>query len=189
MPRGTTNDHSAWYRDRTVMQCLRCKWTDNEATECLQCKTPTITVYMGGNACRECATKTNSDPKRFAQTYTVQADGIGSFEFLISRAQELCSDAHVVEVPVEHLYRLLQVNITEPRHYAHVDPAKPGIVATIEFEGRSECLLALIDGSHRAARCLIDGIPFRAYVLDWQLAHQCLLSYEPAAVGKGAPHA
>ena len=54
-------------------------------------------------------------------------------------------------------------------HLAHVDPSIPGIVSHIYFpteDGEVVHGHRLIDGHHRAARCLQLGIPFPVYVLS-----------------------
>jgi len=54
-------------------------------------------------------------------------------------------------------------------HLAHVDPSIPGIVAHIYYPNDDGELVhghRLIDGHHRAARCLQLGIPFPIYVLS-----------------------
>ena len=53
-------------------------------------------------------------------------------------------------------------------HIDHVDPSIPGIVAHVIFQDSSGELLnghVLIDGHHRAARCLREGRPFEVYLL------------------------
>jgi hypothetical protein len=54
------------------------------------------------------------------------------------------------------------------QHLDHVDPRYPGILAHLWGPGENgtwEHGHLLIDGNHRAARCLRDNLTFRAYLL------------------------
>ncbi len=64
-------------------------------------------------------------------------------------------------------YSLDHCEINEA-HIAHVDATIPGIVSHVFFpdsDGNVHHAHRLIDGHHRAARCLRDGIPFQVFVL------------------------
>ncbi len=53
-------------------------------------------------------------------------------------------------------------------HIPHVDPAIPGIISHIWFQDDDGAIVhghVLIDGHHRAARCLQDQIPYRIHLL------------------------
>ncbi len=65
---------------------------------------------------------------------------------------------------------MLEVN--EEHHAAHidhVDPSVPGIA------GQRLGGICLMDGNHRARRCLRDGLPFSVYVLDLAESTRCLI--------------
>jgi hypothetical protein len=69
--------------------------------------------------------------------------------------------------PEDVTYSVGRCQINEG-HLAHVDPSIPGIVAHIYFpddDGQVVHGHRLIDGHHRAARCLQLGIPYSVYVL------------------------
>jgi hypothetical protein len=57
----------------------------------------------------------------------------------------------------------------EPLHTRHVDPTKPGILAKIGTR------VALIDGAHRALRCLEENRPFTAYLLSSRESEACMV--------------
>lgn len=53
--------------------------------------------------------------------------------------------------------------IYHPAHVPHVDPWKPGILGTVsDVPGRR---LFLLEGQHRAIRCLLEGRPLSFHVL------------------------
>lgn len=63
------------------------------------------------------------------------------------------------------------------QHLDHVEPRYPGILAHLWGPGEGgtwEHGHLLIDGNHRAARCLRDGLAFRAYLLTEDESEQIL---------------
>jgi hypothetical protein len=83
----------------------------------------------------------------------------------IELARHICSDGRAaVAVSADWLSEALRINQTEIQHLDHVDPAVPGIACTFGYSGDVP-IVGLIDGSHGAARCCRDGLPFRVYVL------------------------
>src|SRR5581483_6644223 len=83
-------------------------------------------------------------------------------------------------LPEELIRLLLHSNSTPaPTHLDHVDPSVPGIMTVVPEEiAGPQYLPVLIDGSHRAGRCLRDGIPFRVWMLT---GHESLLSMQSAS--------
>jgi hypothetical protein len=64
------------------------------------------------------------------------------------------------------------------QHLDHVNPIYPGILAHLWGKspiGTIEHGHVLIDGNHRAARCLRDQLPFRAYLLTEDESQTILL--------------
>jgi hypothetical protein len=59
-------------------------------------------------------------------------------------------------------------------HVAHVSPRKPGILGTLA--GRDGRRLFLLEGMHRAVRCLLEHRPFVAYVLSKEETDRVTLS-------------
>lgn len=91
------------------------------------------------------------------------------YEFDVDLARELTADGREpVEVEDESVRLSMDGCRIHPQHLDHVDPGFPGIIAHVEYrEANGEVLRGhvLIDGNHRAARCLRDCRPFFAYLL------------------------
>jgi hypothetical protein len=105
------------------------------------------------------------------QIYTVKGE-LGEYIFDVVRARRIANDGQhrVYEVPTEMVEGLLLVNEEHvPEHIDHVDPMRPGILAQ-RWGG-----IALIDGSHRARRCLRDGLKFHCYMLDLIESRACMI--------------
>ncbi len=93
-----------------------------------------------------------------------------SFKFDIDLAREIVSDGREpVELdPDDISYSLDRCEINEG-HIDHVNLAFPGIVSHVFFpdkDGTVHHAHRLIDGHHRAARCLREGLPFYVHVLS-----------------------
>jgi len=78
-------------------------------------------------------------------------------------------------IAAESLLHLLGMNYFDEAHLGHVDPAQPGIF-TRRFGG-----LILLDGIHRAVRCLAEKRPFFAYELSYEESLACLVQQEVSA--------
>ncbi|MBX7102853.1 MAG: hypothetical protein K1X57_02150 [Gemmataceae bacterium] len=93
----------------------------------------------------------------------------GRFEFDVDRARVFTSDGReTVEVDDESVRTSLDRSEYDECHVDHVDPTIPGIIAHVwctDDDGEEVHGHLLIDGHHRAARCLRDGLPFNAYLL------------------------
>lgn len=92
------------------------------------------------------------------------------YEFDVDEARQLAGRGHdVMELdPEDVVYSVGRCQINEG-HVPHVNPEIPGIVAHIYFPDEDGTLAhghRLIDGHHRAARCLQLGIPFPVRVLS-----------------------
>jgi glutamate-1-semialdehyde 2,1-aminomutase len=93
----------------------------------------------------------------------------GQYLYDVDRARELVQDGReTVEVDEDTLRESIEESELDECHLDHVDPQVPGIIAHIFYDQAGETIQGhvLIDGHHRGARCLRDGLPFLAYLLD-----------------------
>ena len=94
---------------------------------------------------------------------------LGLVEFDVDRARALTADGRApVEVDEASVRETLVGCHLVPAHLDHVDTRFPGIIAHVSHPDPAGEVLhghVLIDGNHRAARCLRDRVPFRAYLL------------------------
>ena len=102
-----------------------------------------------------------------------------SWVYDVDQARKLVSDGREpVEIePADVEYCVDNSRIHE-QHLDHVNPEYPGILAHLWGQGHNGAIEhghLLIDGNHRAARCLRDHLPFRAYVLTEDESEQILL--------------
>jgi hypothetical protein len=102
-----------------------------------------------------------------------------NFVFDVDRANELIRDGRQpIEVEDESVRRSVELCRIREEHVAHVNPARPGIIAHVECladDGEVVKGHVLIDGNHRAARCLELALPFYAYVLSEEESESILL--------------
>lgn len=109
--------------------------------------------------------------RRGHQIYSVVGE-LGKYVFDVELARHIVGDGkhQAYGIPAELLLKMLEVN---EEHYAahldHVDPNIPGILAQ-RFGG-----ICLMDGNHRARRCLRDGRPFNAFMLSMEESMRCLI--------------
>jgi hypothetical protein len=91
------------------------------------------------------------------------------FVFDVDRARTIVSDGREpVELDPADVQRSVDDTRIYEEHVAHVNVAYPGIVAHLWFpteDGQVVHAHRLIDGHHRAARCLQLGRPFLVHVL------------------------
>lgn len=83
-----------------------------------------------------------------------------------------------VEVDEESTRKSVRWSVIYPEHVKHVNTDYPGIITHVWYPQPNGQRLhghLLIDGNHRAARCLELGIPFFAYVLTEDESWQILL--------------
>lgn len=100
------------------------------------------------------------------------------YVFDITRAIEIASDGREpVELDDDDVrFSLDKVRINK-KHLEHVDVSRPGIVAIVHAFGEDGALVKghrMIDGHHRAARCLELGLPFSVYLLNERESIQIL---------------
>ena len=108
-------------------------------------------------------------------------DGDDRYFFNVDKAKTMAMDGRpTIAVPESTLQRVAKVNDYSPIHLAHVDPDKPGIMVQ-RFGG-----LVLLDGIHRAVRCLNQGKPFSACMLNYQESLACLVRQEIASTDAGS---
>src|SRR5688572_6851536 len=97
---------------------------------------------------------------------------LNQYLFDIDRARQLTVDGREpVEVEDESVRISVEECTIDEDHVFHVDASIPGIIAHIfrtTADGRRVQAHLLIDGHHRAARCLAEQIPFCAYLLTEQ---------------------
>lgn len=93
-----------------------------------------------------------------------------AYVYDVDRARELVSDGRqAVEMEVDDVAYCVDNSRIHEQHLDHVNTEFPGILAHLWGPGESgqwEHGHLLIDGNHRAARCLRDGLPFSAYLLS-----------------------
>ncbi len=94
----------------------------------------------------------------------------GAYLFDVDAARDLVGDGREpVEVDDASVRLSMDGLKLVSEHVDHVNPAFPGIIAHVSFPDPSGEVLrghVLIDGNHRAARCLRDGRPFFAHLLS-----------------------
>ena len=104
-----------------------------------------------------------------AEIYELKGPG-GSSVFDVEKAAQMASDGRrPVLVPADALALFLAASHYEEMHLPHVDPDSPGILGQ-RFSGTF-----LLDGVHRAARCLQQGKDFYAFVLTQEETLACLV--------------
>jgi hypothetical protein len=91
----------------------------------------------------------------------------------VYRAIEFCSDGRQPrEIDRETLRLIATLNETNSTHVDHVNPRIAGIFCR-ENTPEGERRAVLIDGSHRAARCYRESLPFFAFELTEQESKIC----------------
>ena len=104
--------------------------------------------------------------------------------FDVDLAREFVQDHRApVEVEEESVRQSVEWSVIHPEHIGHVKTQYPGIITHVWYpqpNGEELHGHLLIDGNHRAARCLELGIPFFAHVLTEEESRRILLkSPEP----------
>jgi len=92
-----------------------------------------------------------------------------TFVYDVDQARKIVSDGREpVEMDDSDVAYCVDNSRIHEQHLDHVDPQYPGILAHLWGPGEDGTLEhghLLIDGNHRAARCLRDGLTYRAYLL------------------------
>ncbi len=101
------------------------------------------------------------------------------YRFDVDKARELTSDGREpVELEPDDVTFSVDTSRIYPQHVKHVNPDFPGIIAHIWYPEPDGNVLhghVLIDGHHRAARCLELGRPFMVHVLSEEESREVLL--------------
>lgn len=103
----------------------------------------------------------------------------GMYLFDVDMARELVADGRQpVELEPEDVAFSVDNSRIHLQHLAHVDLKYPGIIAHYWYttpDGEELVGHVLIDGHHRAARALQEGVPFWVYLLTADESRQILL--------------
>lgn len=101
------------------------------------------------------------------------------FRFDVDKARQLTSDGREpVELEPDDVEFSVDNSRIYPQHVKHVNPDFPGIIAHIWYPEADGNILhghVLIDGHHRAARCLELGRPFMVHLLSEEESREVLL--------------
>lgn len=99
--------------------------------------------------------------------------------FDVDLARRIVSDGReAVEIEPDDVAYCVDNSRIHQQHLDHVNPIYPGILAHLWGQGHNGAIQhghLLIDGNHRAARCLRDQLPFKAYMLTEDESEQVLL--------------
>src|SRR5262249_11528149 len=103
----------------------------------------------------------------------------GRYEFDVDKARALAGDGREpVEVEEESVRVEVESSELDECHVPPVDASIPGLIAHVWYPARPGEEWhghLLIDGHHRAARCLREGRTFRAYLLSEEESRAVLL--------------
>lgn len=92
------------------------------------------------------------------------------FNFDVDLAREIVNDGREpTELDHDDVEYSVDICRIYPEHVKHVNPEYPGIVAHYWYPEPDGTVLhghVVIDGHHRAARCLKDGLPYRVHILS-----------------------
>ena len=101
------------------------------------------------------------------------------YQFDVDRARQLVADGREpMEIEDDSVRASVEESVIDDGHVFHVDPTIPGIIAHLfhtDADGQVVQAHLLIDGHHRAARCLQEGLPFAAFLLSEQESKDILL--------------
>ena len=99
--------------------------------------------------------------------------------FDVDEARKIVSDGRQpAELETGDVEYLVNDSRIHEQHIDHVNTKYPGILAHLSGPGSNGAIEhghVLIDGNHRAARCLRDNIPFSAYLLSEEESERILL--------------
>jgi hypothetical protein len=99
-----------------------------------------------------------------------------TYFFNVDKAKTIVTDERPpLELGEATIKRMTLLNAWEESHLPHVDINKPGILVQ-RFGG-----LILLDGIHRAVRCLREGTTFRAYMLNYEESLACIVRQDIAS--------
>ena len=93
-----------------------------------------------------------------------------TYVFDVDKARNIVKDGREpVEVDDDSIREAVEKCVVDDFHLPHVDPTIPGIIAHVQFVTEQDEVVngtLMIDGHHRAARCLRDGLVYRAFLLS-----------------------
>lgn len=116
----------------------------------------------------------------------------GAYKFDVDLAREIVQDGRDrVELTPDDVKYSVDMSRIYPQHLEHVDTKYPGIIAHVWGPGKGGRWLhghLLIDGHHRAARCLQLGLPYFVYLLS-EAESETVLIRGPGAKRPQAPKA
>ncbi len=122
-----------------------------------------LTTTTPPSECARCQLKTHEGSEVFRHRK-------GTYKFDVDLAIQITSDGREpVEVDEESLRHTLLKSVVHEEHLPHVRLGRPGIIAHVTYplgNGQTVTAHLLIDGNHRAARSLKEGLPFFAYLLN-----------------------
>lgn len=99
--------------------------------------------------------------------------------FDVDHAMRLVADGReIVELDDESIHFSVDTSEINWDHVPHVNPERPGIIAHIFYQTEDGERIhghLLIDGHHRAARCIQLGIPFHVQLLTEAESEEVLL--------------
>jgi hypothetical protein len=105
-----------------------------------------------------------------------------NFVFDVERANQIVLDGREpVELDEPSVRGSVEGSRICQEHVAHTDPTRPGIIAHVQCVADDGEVIkghVLIDGNHRAARCLELGRPFYAYLLT-EAESEAILKRKP----------
>jgi hypothetical protein len=114
----------------------------------------------------------------------------GAYRFDVDLARKLVSDGRQpIELEPDDVRYSVDISRIYPQHLPHVSTEYPGIIAHIWGPGKNGSWLKghlLIDGHHRAARCLQLGISYKVHILTPKESEQVLV-YGPMSRRRTKP--
>lgn len=122
------------------------------------------------NPCKKCRPRTRGEAFYYMRERYV---------FDVDLAREIVADGRApMEIDERGVSVCVDTCEVDWDHVPHVNPAIPGIVAHVWFQQPSGEMVhghRIIDGHHRAARCLKDGLPYLAYVLSEEESRRVMM--------------
>lgn len=101
------------------------------------------------------------------------------YKFDVDLARKIVDDGRdPIELHPDDVKHSVDTTRIFPQHVQHVDPRFPGIIAQIWYPEPGGTVLhgnTLIDGHHRAARCLQDNLPYFVHVLSEEESQRILI--------------
>jgi hypothetical protein len=110
--------------------------------------------------------------------------------FNVNLANEMVRDGREpVELEEESVRYCVDTTELIEEHIPHVNPNRPGVIAHVKYTTAEGELIhghALIDGNHRAARCLELGRPFFVYILSEDESEKIVVRRPPQGAIDGS---